>query len=184
MNRIAVAVFLMLMIFYSPFCLLPKSAYVEQDGEQVVIQSGQNHLTARLAGKEQTASFLIVGGSGRGIFPFTAHFSVIPMSVADRLTKEHGDFLKCNSSGALEAQRATSFMFLYAQDNAVAQILRAVDQLAKSWKYPVVEMTFSKIDVIAHTTRWIGCGIKVDSSSFQPNFLVKKIRLVEQDFGK
>lgn len=170
------------LIFVCSSCLPEKVAHVEFKGDDVLIQSGKDRLTARVLGGERSGTFLLVGGSGRGIFPFTAHFSVIPIPVVNQLIREHGDFLKCKSSGALEAQGAASSMFLYAQDTGAAKMLRAIDGLVMSWKYPVVEMTFVEIEVTAHTTDFFGRQIDVNSSAYRPNYIVKKVTLLKQNF--
>lgn len=172
----------LILIFVCSSCLPEKVARVEFKGDGVLIQSGKDRLTARLVGGERSGAFLLVGGSGRGIFPFTAHFSAIPIPVVNQLIREHGDFLKCKSSGALEAQGSASSMFLYAQDTEVAKKLRAVDGLVMSWKYPVVEMTFVEIEVTAHTTDFFGRQIDVNSSAYRPNYIVKKVTLLKQNF--
>jgi len=124
----------------------------------------------------------VVGGTGRGMFPFTAHFSVIPLARLQQFLRDYGSFEECRASGVLDADGNVSSMFLYAADEKVARTLRKIDDLAMSWSYPVVRLTVIRIDILEHSADVLGRPVKGDSAEFNPSFLVKEAVLVRSSY--
>ena len=181
MKRMAGCLCLIVFTLFFHSCDDRRAVQVERRGDEVVIHSGKDTLTARTIGGKRSTTYLLVGGSGRGLFPFIAHFSVIPMAKVERFEREYGDFLKCKSSGALEVEGNVGSMFLYASNENVAEVLHETDNFAMLWKHPIMKMTFVEIKIVKHTAKILGKEVKVESN-FRPNFLVTHAELIHSNY--
>ena len=158
-----------------------KSTDIEQKGRQLSISVGKHKLAATADGPETTESFLVVGGSAAGDVYFTSCLAVIPLGAAERLADRYGDFRKCNSAGASEAQRSVESMLLYAAGRNVERKLKKIDKLAKAGRNAVVEMTYVRLNIIDHKIERMGEEIQVVSRDNASSFLVKDVLIVERD---
>jgi hypothetical protein len=158
-----------------------KSTSIEQTGDQLSIAVGKHKLTAAAVGRETTESFLIVGGSPTGDLYFTSCLAVIRLDAAERLGRKYGDFRKCSSPGASEAQRSVEAMFLYAASRDVERRLKNIDELAKSGKNAIVKVTYVRLKIIDHKIKRMGTEIQVISRDITPSFLVKDVQIVQEN---
>ncbi|MEW5894641.1 MAG: hypothetical protein AB1650_02615 [Candidatus Omnitrophota bacterium] len=164
---------------------IPREIEVHIDGKTVQIKSGQHCLNAELTGEEDTETFVLVGGSGRGFFPFTAHFSVLSISTIQRLKREFGDSVNLDMRGSLESKARPVSMFLYASNPTVAQTLDDADDLAMSWNYPVIKIRYAEIKILEHSAVFFGHDVPVRGSyDYKPNFLVTSAVLISPQFSE
>ncbi len=157
---------------------ISKSTDIEQRGKELSITVGKHHLTAAIIGHQITNSFLIVGGSTGDLF-FTANLAVIPLNTAELLARTYGDFRKCGSQGAYEAQRSVKSMLLYAANYDVERALRKINKLAVAGNNTIIQMTYVQLSIINHTIK--GQEIPIVISSNIPSFLVKDVQIIEED---
>jgi hypothetical protein len=155
-----------------------KSTDIEQRGKELSITVGKHSLTAAIIGHQITNSFLIVGGSTGDLF-FTASLAVIPLNTAERLARTYGDFRKCGSQGAYEAQRSIESMLLYAENHDAERTLRRIDKHAMAGNNTIVQMTYVQLNITNHTVR--GREISIVSSGNIPSFLVKDVQIIEKN---
>lgn len=159
---------------------------VQEDGEYVYISVGNNHLTAKVTGKEIADSYLVVGGSGQGVKHSTSFLSVIPLDVAMDLANKYGDFRDCDSPGASAGKKNTTSMFLYTTNAETERELNAIDELAKAYNDPIIKMSLVEIEIVEHTMTMLGKEVNVNSSGLGPNYLVTGVQLIEENrsFGE
>ena len=166
-------IFLMCCIFFCSSCVIEqKPIKVTREGDRIIVQEGAYRLLARQIARERTDTFLVAGGSGRGIFPFTAHFSVIPAFGIRRLMRECKSIFECRARGVFDHPDNVTSMFLYAANDEVAKQLRSVDAMAMSWMYPIVRLTFTPIETVSQTRRFMDRDIELESAEYSPKFLV------------
>jgi hypothetical protein len=172
-------------IVIAAFSIIPrigKSTDIEQRGEELSISIGKHRLIANINGGEIQDSFLIIGqGLRHGDLYFTALLSVIPLNVTEQLNRTYGDFHKCASPGASEAQRSVKTMILYAANHNVEQKLKSIDKLTLAGKSPVIQITYMELKITSHTIKMSGEEIQVTSRDNTPSFLVKDVQLIKKD---
>ncbi|MFP4472445.1 MAG: hypothetical protein ACLFPX_01050 [Candidatus Omnitrophota bacterium] len=165
-------------------CDYYKSGTVELRQGKYHLTSGKDRLTAESAGEQKQETFLVVGGTGRGFFPFTAHLSVIPAENVERVLSDCGGFEQCRAAGELEQNAWVESMFLYAADDDAARQLTRIDELAMTWEYPLVSLTFRKIRILDHTRAVLDGEVPVRSDSFSPNYIVSHIKIIRKNYGE
>lgn len=158
-----------------------KSTSIEQTGDELSIAVGKHKLAAAVVGRETTESFLVVGGSATGDVYFTSCLAVIQLDAADRLAQRYGDFRKCSSPGASEAQRSVESMLLYAASRDVERRLKKIDKLAEPGKNAIIKMTYVRLNIIDHKIKRMGSETQVISRDTAPSFLVKDVQIVHED---
>lgn len=174
--------FTVLCVLIAVSCDFSEKTSVRSRHGKLEITAGDDLIIAQPVGQAQTGSFLVVGGTGRGMFPFTVHLSVVPMARLQQLMRDYKDFKECQASGDLEDEANTASMFLYAGDEKIARALRKIDDLAMSWRYPVVRLTVIKIEILKHSADVLGQPVAGDSAEFKPSFLVKEVVLVRSSY--
>ncbi|MEA3349308.1 MAG: hypothetical protein U9Q82_01660 [Chloroflexota bacterium] len=167
-------------------CAGGSTTEVQEDGQYVYITVGNNNLTTEVIGKEITASYLVVGGSGQGIKHSTSFLSVIPLDAAMGLAEKYGDFRDCDSPGASAGKKNTTSMFLYTVNADIERELKSIDELAKAYNDPIIKMSLVEIKIVEHTMTLLGKEVDVNSSGLGPNYLVTGVQLIEENhsFGK
>lgn len=151
-----------------------------QTGDSLSFVFGDHRLEATVTGDEYHDSFLVVGGIRPGDLFFSTLLAVIPMETAEQLAESYGDFRRCGSPGAREAERHTLTMGLYAVDGRVERTLDKINKLALAHKDPIFEMRFAPLTITDHKAIHNGEEIEVRSrSGFEP-FLVKEVRLLRK----
>jgi len=173
---------LVLCVLIAVSCDFSEKISVRSRTGKMEITSGDDLIIAQPVGQERTVSFLVVGGTGRGMFPFTTHFSVIPLARLQQFLRDYGSFEECLAGGVLDADGNVSSMFLYAGDEKIARTLRKIDDLAMSWHYPVVRLTVVKIDILEDSADLMGQRVAGESAEFQPAFLVKEAVLIRSSY--
>jgi len=176
-----VAVLVLVVAAISIVPRIGKSTSIEQTGDQLSIAVGKHKLTAALVGAQTTESFLIVGGAPTGDLYFTSCLAVIRLDAAERLAQRYGDFRKCSSPGAREAQRSVKSILLYAATRDVERKLKKIEKLAEPGKNAIVKMTYVRLNIIDHKIKRMGKEIQVISRDTAPSFLVKDVQIVEKD---
>jgi len=158
-----------------------KSTGIEQKGRRLSITAGKHRLKANIIGLEISQSFLVIGGSYRGDYHYTAELSVIPLNTAKQLARAYPDFRKCSSPGASAAKRSVQPMLLYAANSGTKRRLRSISRFATAGKEPVVKMTYMEINITNHTMKFGDEEIPVDFRTNIPFFLVKDVQIIEKD---
>ncbi len=155
-----------------------KSTDIEQRGNELSITVGKHQLTAVIIGQQITQSFLIVGGSTGDLF-FTTSLAVIPLDTAERLAGTYGDFRKCGSRGAYEAQRSVKSMFLYAANHDAERTLNRINKLAVDGDNTIIRMTYLQLSITNHAVK--DQEIPIVTSGNMPSFLVKDVEIIEKN---
>ncbi len=185
-RKVLKSTMLVLMALMLLSCNGGSTTKVQEDGGYIYITVGNNHLTAKVIGREFTDSYLVVGGSGQGVKHSTSFISVIPLDVAMGLANKYGDFRNCNSPGASAGKKNTTSMYLYTTNENAERELNAIDELAKNYNDPIIKMSIAEIEIIEHTMTMFGKEINVNSSGLGPNYLVTDVQLIEENhiFGE
>lgn len=157
------------------------SVIVEQQDDGLIIKSGKHTIYARELGEKHTEEFLLVGGTGRGMYPFTAHFSVIPTSRVEQIKRKSG---KGTVLAALESSDYVRSMFLYPVHQTVGKELLEADGLAMTSNYPVVRMSFVEINVTKHTVKVLGREVEEARDEFAPCYLVVHLEIVHENYSQ
>lgn len=156
---------------------------ITQTGDDLSIAMGDHRLQATIAGPEFTDSFLVIGGMQGFDLYFSALLAVIPLDTAKALAERYGDFRRCSSPGAAAGKNSVESMVLYAANGGVKRKLKSINRRALAGKDPVIEMTFSLIDITDHQIVQGGYEMQVPPNDIGPSFLVKDVRVVREGLG-
>ena len=156
---------------------------IAQVGDNLEITIGDHRLQATLAGREYHDSFVVVGGMRQGNVHFDTLLSVIPLEKAQQLAKRYGNFRRCGSAGAREAQDNILPMTLYAANGSVKRTLKKANKLGLAAKSAVIEMTFVPLKIRDHTIQHERGDVKVDLPLHFDSYLVREARIVEKDMA-
>ncbi len=170
-----------LVLIFAAIYIIPhsgKSTDIEQRGKELSITVGKHQLTAVIISHQIKKSFLIVGGSTGDLF-FTASLAVVPLDTAERLARTYGDFRKCKSQGAFEAQRSVKSMILYAANHDAEKTLKKINKLAVAGNNTIIQITYEQLNIINHTIK--GQETPIVISSNIPSFLVKEVQIIEKN---
>lgn len=156
---------------------------ITQTGDDLSIAIGNHRLQATIASPEFTDSFLVIGGMQGADLYFSTLLSVIPLDTAQALAERYGNFRLCASPGAAAGKNSIEPMVLYAASGGVKRKLKSINKRALAGKDPVIEMTFSLLDITDHKIEQGGYEIQVQSHDIGPSFLVKEVRVIREGLG-
>jgi hypothetical protein len=153
---------------------------ITRTGNDVSIVIHEHKLRARIAGPEFCDSLLVIGGMKDCDLHFTTLLSAIPLDTARLLAERYGNFRKCGSPGAAAGMRSVESMVLYAASGSVERRLKKINKLALAGKDPVIEMTFTPLEITDHKIEQGDYEMEVPSFDIGPSYLVTEVKLIQE----
>lgn len=181
------AIFLLILLSVGLYSCCSKASDIKYNGNQITIDAGQFHVVMEKRA-EYSDNYLVVGGSNGSTMYFDAILSLIPMTKAEEMTVEYGDFMQCSNPGAEEAKQAVINFIIIAADaqikNTINNVINIIETGISSGKprRPIIKISAAKLNMLKFTTITNSIETPVESDmNSMPHLLVKDIEIIKED---
>lgn len=147
-------------------------------GQHITIDTTTYHIEGVL-GPETTQQFLLKDkGISINTFSGDAFVHMLPLSTAEKLREQYGDFFKCNSQGAQQAIQNMQLAVLIANDQYTKKIISEAMNLVNNSNIPVVSISGSHLLITKHT--YLKMNVEDDTGTIL--YFVKSINIVKPNY--
>jgi len=154
---------------------------ITEETGRIKIQKGGYDLTAAGAGIVD-ASYMIVGWTKTIGLPCYQDASVacIPLTIADSLRNEYGDFMRCDNPGAREAKQEVIIIDIILSSPVQKSVLMKARSFQKNNLNPVIHLSGRELRV--DEASYHGISVSMDNQPAN-TVLADNVELVQENYS-
>lgn len=167
------------LLFIVSFVSCSESIKIEETDDGYIISKDQYKLTAQIEDDVYSEQFFVVGCGVNSFAFFDGTIDGITMDTAKSLKEQHGNFLMCINPGSTSAKKAVESYPLIFENTKYLSVLKKVDELKKDMKNPIIEITYSDMDVTGCTRETVEIPLEKVPKKY---LLVEDFKIVEENY--